>query len=378
MCSGTGLRAAAACVRLYLQMFAIGPLVLASSWAWLMLLVAFVFASSAPLLDECGQLNPDHTPHMLAEVMRACGVVGLQDALPRELIADLSVAVDSLMVPILESRETMCRILTAAEKANVSDAEVWEHYEHSLSSEPLVTAYTDYHERSAGRIDFALPWRSPFDDSALVANSRVLPLLHNILGPGVELKALRVVYALPDAPAQSFHRDGGHLFPEVEARDQPPYAANLFIPLIDMDDADAGPTEFEFGSHKHARDVNAQIGPLGAFRAAAGTAVVSDYRVVHRGLAHSLERPRPIVMLIYGRSWWEDRDNYEKFEYMKAVETRAFERALKEKQCYGGEKDKVLLLRRHHAAGATLRERLRASFDRFVHDTFKQGGCELE
>ena len=29
-------------------------------------------------------------------------------------------------------------------------------------------------------------------------------------------------------------------------------------------------------------------------------------------------------MLIYGRPWWEDRDNYEKFEYMKAVKTLAF------------------------------------------------------
>ena len=27
---------------------------------------------------------------------------------------------------------------------------------------------------------------------------------------------------------------------------------------------------------------------------------------------------------LYGRPWWEDRDNYEKFEYMKAVKTLAF------------------------------------------------------
>lgn len=325
----------------------------------------------------------------LVQRMHTCGAVAMSKALPTELIRSLSVGVGDVMRPILESRKRVCRLLASAavERANATDGDLWELHADTLASEPIVTAYSDYQERSSGRIDFGLPWQPPFNDSELVADPHVLPLLYGMMGEDVELKAVRVVYALSGAPVQQFHRDGNDLFPEVEVevrhqpgRHQPAYAANVFVPLIDMDNAGAGPTEFIFGSHGHRRPINATINAahatlVGTFRTAAG---VSDCRVVHRGLEHTLDTPRPMLMLIYGRRWWEDNHNYEKLDYMAGRESPAFARAIREKQCYSGDESKTLLLRRHRAADADPSERRRASFRRFVHSTFQWGGCALD
>jgi hypothetical protein len=36
----------------------------------------------------------------------------------------------------------------------------------------------------------------------------------------------------------------------------------------------------------------------------AGSAVLMDYRTVHRGTINFGMEPRPVAMLIYGREWW--------------------------------------------------------------------------
>ena len=150
-------------------------------------------------------------------------------------------------------------------------------------------------------------------------------------------------------------RDGVHL---------PPYALNVFIPLTDVHDHN-GPTEFTLGSHMWgstwAEDEQADMRQFGGrlrdekMTMHCGGVYIADYRTIHRGttnhgnvntvfgvsaggggddtearISPATARKeitktrealrvtteyengaRPVLMLIYGRRWWQDATNYE-------------------------------------------------------------------
>jgi hypothetical protein len=46
------------------------------------------------------------------------------------------------------------------------------------------------------------------------------------------------------------------------------------------------------------------------FNAAAGSAIMFDYRILHRGLANESAISRPMLYFTYGRQWFRDATNY--------------------------------------------------------------------
>ena len=99
----------------------------------------------------------------------------------------------------------------------------------------------------------------------------------------------------------------------------PPYAINVFVPLLPQRDASRGPTQFALGSHRHARD---GLGASAAvanrtFAVGAGALILADYRTLHRGTRNAAPdgQARPVAMLVYGRRWWSDTENYELANY---------------------------------------------------------------
>ena len=122
--------------------------------------------------------------------------------------------------------------------------------------------------------------------------------------------------SLPGAESQVYHQDGVHLNQKVH---KPCYAINVFIPLVDYNHAN-GPTEFCLGSHYlgHENFVkeNAYI-PI----VKAGTPVIFDYRLGHRGLRNFSDAVRPVVYLTYSSvsSGKEFRDsvNFSRKRYRK-------------------------------------------------------------
>jgi ectoine hydroxylase-related dioxygenase (phytanoyl-CoA dioxygenase family) len=46
------------------------------------------------------------------------------------------------------------------------------------------------------------------------------------------------------------------------------------------------------------------------FNAAAGSAILFDYRILHRGLANTSSLNRPMLYFTYGRQWFRDATNY--------------------------------------------------------------------
>lgn len=112
------------------------------------------------------------------------------------------------------------------------------------------------------------------------------------------MRQVSVVYSRPGAGDQDWHTDGAHADAPRAGGPGAPYAVCVFVPLIDLDEG-TGCTQFWPGTHAD-REL-AGFGPasevLGAAVApyvAAGSAVLYDYRLMHRGLANR-SRERPVL-----------------------------------------------------------------------------------
>jgi len=278
---------------------------------------------------------------LLTDTMKRCGVVGISPGLSQDHVQVLHDAVEKELRPIIESRQRVKDTLTRAFAANLTLEELVDGSEgDKLCAEPVLAKSSGYGlaERTPGRLDYLLPWRPPFNDTWLTVNPLVLPLISALFGPdlqafsktpqadGPDLKSIRVIYALPGAPMQDLHQDTKKIFADIEwdkgiKRDYPespvhtpPYALNFFIPLVDMHEEGtmAGPTQFALGTHRWSDAAlhNGTVTTLGSFREQAGHFILADYRTVHRGLSNQLSTPRPVVMLLYGRGWWNDHTDH--------------------------------------------------------------------
>jgi len=173
-----------------------------------------------------------------------------------------------------------------------------------------------------GRYAAILPLRKPFLSPELYGNERLRSILGALLGESWCLGSLETVISLPGSSRQHQHIDGPIRFDRRFGRasvpyarnlsDLPPYAVGLATPLCDVDDEN-GPTAIWAGSHKAAlaakppseRDVARRFreerltGPF-------GRSYAFDYRVFHGGLPNHSREPRPLLMMVFLRSWFRD------------------------------------------------------------------------
>jgi ectoine hydroxylase-related dioxygenase (phytanoyl-CoA dioxygenase family) len=174
----------------------------------------------------------------------------------------------------------------------------------------------------AGRRTSVLPFEGAFLKPAFYANPRVLEIMASLLGGSHCIGSLEVVVALPGAYRQHQHIDGPLRFDRTiggkkrpyrgDLSGLPPYAVGLAVPLCDVDE-DNGPTAIWRGSHRvalRARPPGAsEVGRkypeehmVGDF----GSAYLFDYRVFHGGTENNSCEPRPLLMLVFTRSWFRD------------------------------------------------------------------------
>lgn len=109
--------------------------------------------------------------------------------------------------------------------------------------------------------------------------------------------------AQDDAEPQDWHMDGDHLF---EDENSPCHCLTVFVPLVDMT-VDNGSTEFSLGTHIHADHY-----PDGEiiFECTAGSAIIFDCRLLHRGTANRAASDRPLLYFTYAKPWYKDPINY--------------------------------------------------------------------
>ncbi|MBU6271676.1 MAG: phytanoyl-CoA dioxygenase family protein [Betaproteobacteria bacterium] len=157
-----------------------------------------------------------------------------------------------------------------------------------------------------------LPLAGPFNTPALYAQPLILRLMSALLGPDFLIGSITLVVARAGAGSQHLHADHPPLFGHTPAGAWlPPHAVTLLIPLVATDEQ-VGGTELFKGSHRGGGDPagvqTGQTRPLGL-----GGGLLFDYRLLHRGLANRSGRDRPVLSIVYQRSWFRDAVNFSRF-----------------------------------------------------------------
>ena len=189
--------------------------------------------------------------------------------------------------------------------------------------------YEEIVQRSPGRWDVPItPQQFGFDERELPWS----PLITAGLGADAEHSFSGVVFSYPDSPAQCWHTDSPHVAAEHIA----PHALNVLVALHDIP-LEMGPTEFARGSHfltnhlsnpslerdeliyQHAhtspewlvKDTQDPVPESCASELAAGSCVVFDDRLLHRGLANRSDSTRHMFYFSYRQKGYSENTHFE-------------------------------------------------------------------
>ena len=220
--------------------------------------------------------------------------------------------------------------------------------------------YAEWVARDGGRVDVRYGLNEyPYNCGGLIYNSIVFPLVKTLLNGSLEteehvqLLYAGIMWSMPIGGSnknrkeessfcchQKWHADGGHHFSPDQLPNcltLPPHCINVFYPLVDLT-KDNGPTEFRIASHRRDDSKSTEVEfPL---LCPAGSAVLFDYRIQHRGRANMLEpsaavtarptpdtgpsdmdsgmatdmdmdidRARPVLYLAYAKTYFKDHGN---------------------------------------------------------------------
>lgn len=189
--------------------------------------------------------------------------------------------------------------------------------------------YAEIVQRSPGR------WDVPITPAEFGISDREMPwwpLVAAILGEDAEHSFSDVVFSEPGSPAQCWHTDSPHLASEH----LPAHAVNVMMALHDVSMA-MGPTEIACGSHvltNHLRNTslvrdeliyqNAGTTPARLVRGTddpvpdsiapamtAGSCLVFDDRILHRGLANRSNQTRSVAYFSYRKKGYAENTHFE-------------------------------------------------------------------
>ena len=146
----------------------------------------------------------------------------------------------------------------------------------------------------------------------------------------LELDTVSHVTSLPGAPTQHWHRDTTTM--RSKGALSSAHCLTMFAPTMDVE-LEHGPTEFVLGSHlgceaQQRVEISVpedhgggswtfpgECAHMVAHRpfkatARAGSAIIFDSRLLHRGGPNTSQRRRPQLYLTYARQWFVDRVNF--------------------------------------------------------------------
>eukprot|EP00037_Helgoeca_nana_P006718 m.61577 g.61577 ORF g.61577 m.61577 type:complete len:330 (+) comp17583_c0_seq1:290-1279(+) len=163
--------------------------------------------------------------------------------------------------------------------------------------------------RCPGRIDIRFA-PSSLAHTLLSRADDVAEVCRGVLGSDATLLYTGVVDSFGHSDDQGWHVDGDHLA-ETQL---PPHALTVFIATSTVDPA-AGLPEFFLQSHRlvEAAKLTAGVEPVDppvTFPLDRATAVIFDYRTVHRGTANRTLTDRPLVYCVFGKRGWQDTANF--------------------------------------------------------------------
>jgi hypothetical protein len=160
--------------------------------------------------------------------------------------------------------------------------------------------------RGQSRYQMHLPFHPPFCDERVVAHPLALAVIDAVLGDDCVCHYFASDTPLPGSDYQRVHSDIHPLFPESDLI-VPAYGLVLNIPLVDFRE-DNGPVEiWPGGTHLIPGRVDLQtLAPTMTSQPClmpAGSLLIRDLRMWHRGTPNRSDAPRPNLAMIYARHW---------------------------------------------------------------------------
>ena len=189
--------------------------------------------------------------------------------------------------------------------------------------------YDEIVQRSPGRWDIPItPQQFGLDDFEFPWSATVA----SVLGSDAEHSFSGVVFSDPGSPAQCWHTDSPH----IAAEHLPPHALNVIVALHDIP-MDMGPTEIARGSHFLTNHLsNPSLVPEELIyqhestspdllvkgtenpvpedyvkALAAGSCIVFDDRVMHRGLGNRSDSKRHMAYFSYRKKGYSENTHFE-------------------------------------------------------------------
>ena len=160
--------------------------------------------------------------------------------------------------------------------------------------------------RGTNRYQMHLPFTPPFNDPRVVDNPIAMAVIEALLGDDCICHYFASDTPFPGSDYQQVHSDLPPLFPGSDIP-LPSFSLVLNIPLVDFR-PDNGPLEiWPGGTHLMMNDLN--IGELAKVMHAesvlmpAGSLLIRDIRMWHRGTPNRSDAPRPNLAMIYSRAW---------------------------------------------------------------------------
>jgi hypothetical protein len=160
--------------------------------------------------------------------------------------------------------------------------------------------------RGKNRYNIQLPVRPPFVAPDIQTNEIVFPLVKRLLGEDVAVSFMAADTPLEGSDYQVAHSDGVALFPGLDAA-LPVFNIVMNIMLVDFT-PENGPLEiFPHGTHHLVWSdaaAGSQLREAEQVLAPAGSLVVRDARMWHRGTPNRTSDMRPMMAVAYSRSWY--------------------------------------------------------------------------
>ena len=160
------------------------------------------------------------------------------------------------------------------------------------------------------RYEVLLKLTNALANPLLFASPMLYPFLVSELGRGMRISGVTAVVSYPGAEPQHIHADHSYLFDQdALSTGIPTYAINVAIPLIDIDQT-IGPTGVCLGSHLWPAERPAPRSEVVSADIQRGDCLLIDYRTKHCGMPNNSAVTRPILYIVYARSWFFDEVNH--------------------------------------------------------------------
>lgn len=156
------------------------------------------------------------------------------------------------------------------------------------------------------RYHLPLHLEDPFLDAEVVTNPLVMPTLVDVLGDDLAVSYFGSDSVVAAPGYQPVHTDGRPLFHEFPVV-LPPYGVVVNFLLVDYHENN-GPTDFWPNASHQLASIDPQVGsriiPPTSLIAPAGSLVMRDLRMWHRGTPSNSDVIRSMIAVVYSRSWY--------------------------------------------------------------------------